>query len=290
MMRFVSPLRSISLVAVALLAFASTGCSKFDVVNATVTKHGYVLTRDVPYGDGPRQKLDVYRPPHPNGRLIVFFYGGSWVTGEKADYRFVGQALASKGFVAVLPDYRVYPQVTFPAFVEDGARAIRWAHDHAAEFGADPAHLYLMGHSAGAHIALLLALDAHYLRDVGLDRSAIRAAAGLSGPYDFIPDHDARPAFGMSQAKDAKPDPKIEPVTFADGHAPPILLIHGLKDRLVGPQNSATLAQRIRAAGGQVTYLAYPTLDHKGTVLALAASFRWLAPVLCDTTRYFDQH
>lgn len=289
-MSIASPPRLFAFACLALLVVNSTACTKFDFVNATVTKRGYDLTRDIPYGDQPRQTLDVYRPPHPNGGLVVFFYGGSWVAGDKHDYRFVGQALASKGFVAVLPDYRVYPQVTFPGFVEDGARAVRWAHDHAAEFGADPARLDLMGHSAGAHIAMLLALDPHYLRGVGLERSAIRAVAGLSGPYDFIPGPDTRPVFAMSEAKDATPDPKIEPLTFADGHAPPILLIHGLKDHLVGSQNSATLARRIRAGGGQVTYLAYPTLDHKGTVLALAASFRWLAPVLGDTTRYFDQH
>jgi acetyl esterase/lipase len=284
-------LRPVSWCFFALLTLTSTACTKFDFVNATVTKHGYALTRDIRYGDQPRQQLDVYRPPHPNGGVVVFFYGGSWLAGEKGDYRFVGQALTSRGFVAVLPDYRLYPQVKFPAFLQDGAKAVRWAHDHAAQFGADPHRLYLMGHSAGAYIAVMLALDADYLHAIGLEpSSAVRAVAGLSGPYEFNPGPDTRPVFGMSQAEDAKPDPQIEPVTFANGRSPPVLLIHGLDDHLVDPDNSATLSHRIRDDGGKATFLAYPTLDHKGTVLALAASFRWLAPVLCDTTRYFNHH
>jgi len=161
------------------LALVLPGCTKFDVLNATVPPLGYCRTSGLAYGESPRQKLDVYEPSQKLDRaapVVVFFYGGSWQFGERRNYRFVGQALADHGIVAVLPDYRLYPEVTFPGFVEDGAKAVRWTHDNIARFGGDPSRVFLMGHSAGAHIATLLALDEHYLKDVGLMLEAAEAA------------------------------------------------------------------------------------------------------------------
>jgi acetyl esterase/lipase len=146
------------LVLVAAAAFCLTGCTGLQLLNATVSHRGYVRTANIAYGPDPRQKLDVYLPKQmsPNAKVVIFFYGGSWREGSKADYRFVAQALTSRGFIVVLPDYRLYPQVTFPAFVEDGASAVRWVRDNISNFGGDTNQLYLMGHSAGSHIAALL--------------------------------------------------------------------------------------------------------------------------------------
>jgi acetyl esterase/lipase len=296
--------RSPLLLCLVLLAAALTtgGCTDFDLLDAAVPDCGYVRTRDVSYGPLPRQKLDVYRPTRPvpaappgtggrssaraGARVVVFFHGGAWRAGDKDDYRFVGQALASRGFVVVLPNYRLYPLASFPAFVEDAALAVRWARDNAAQFGGDPDHLYLMGHSAGAHIGALLTLDGRYLQAVGLDRSALRGTAALSGPYDFDPAPDDRALFGMKQT-DAAPPVRIEPIRFVDGREPPMLLIHGLKDKVVGPEQAERLAERIRAAGGEVRLIEYPDRAHVGVVLALAWPFRWLAPVLDDCTAFF---
>jgi len=270
---------------------ALTGCTKFDVLNAIVPHGGYERTSSLAYGGLPRQTLDVYRPckPDPDGRVVIFFYGGDWQTGAKGDYRFVAQALTSRGFIAVMPDYRLYPSVTFPAFVRDGALSVKWVHEHIALFGGNPSRVYLMGHSAGAHIVALLTLDGEYLKQVGLDRSAIRATASLSGPYDFVPATSDLAVFGMS-SQSQTPNPRIEPINFVDGHAPPMLLIHGLCDETVDPSNSTRLAERIRKAGGQVQYISYPNRGHVGIVLALAWPFRWLAPVLRDATTYFREH
>ena len=111
--------------------------------------------RDVAYGRGPRQRLDVYAPRRREGRaaVAVFFYGGSWDSGRRQDYGWVGQALASRGFLTVIADYGLYPQVRFPGFLEDGARAVRGAQDHAEAFGGDPKRIVLVGHSAGAYNA-----------------------------------------------------------------------------------------------------------------------------------------
>jgi acetyl esterase/lipase len=123
-----------------LILIASPGCTRFDLLNATVPSCSYTCTRDIAYGDQPRQKLDVYRPKHAAvpAAVVVFFYGGDWQTGGKGDYSFAAEALTSRGFVAVLPDYRLYPVVRFPAFVKDGASAVRWVRDNISGFGGDP--------------------------------------------------------------------------------------------------------------------------------------------------------
>jgi acetyl esterase/lipase len=268
-----------------------TGCTGLQLLNATVSHFGYMRTTDISYGDDPRQKLDVYLPKQmsPNAKVVIFFYGGSWREGSKADYRFVAQALTSRGFIVVLPDYRLYPQVIFPAFVEDGASAVRWVRDNISTYGGGTNRLYLMGHSAGSHIAALLTLDAHYLKNVGLDRNVIRATATLSGPYDFTPNPWDRPVFGMA-TNQTEIDPKIEPITFVDGKEPPMLLVQGLRDKIVAPSNAVNLAARIREAGGEVEYITYPKRGHASVVVALASPYHWLAPVLKDVTDYFDQH
>jgi len=276
----------IMLYAVSLLALGS-GCTPFQLLDATIPRWGSARWANVAYGPLGRQKLDVYRPHGvaPGASVVIFFYGGDWQRGSKDGYRFVAQALTSQGFVAVLPDYGLYPDVTFPAFVEDGALAVRWVHDHAREIGGDPARIYLMGHSAGAHIVALLTLDEHYLKNVGLDRDAVRATVGLSGPYDFVPPPYDRGVFGMSRSS-TQPDAQIEPIHFVDGHEPPMLLIQGERDTTVNPSNSIKLAARIRAAGGDVKLILYPKVDHVGVVFALAWPFRWIAPTLRDATGF----
>jgi acetyl esterase/lipase len=134
-------------------------------------------------------------------------------------------------------------------------------HDNISRFGGDTNRLYLVGHSAGAQIAALLTLDGHYLADAGLERKVIRATAGLSGPYDFIPNAKDRPVFGMT-TNDSVINPKIEPINFVDGHEPPMLLIQGLRDKIVNPANTKNLAARIREKGGQVEVITYSNRAH----------------------------
>ncbi len=274
-----------------LSLLALTGCTNFQYLNFTLSHRGYVPTRNVAFGADARQKLDVFVPASvkPNGKVVVFFYGGSWRVGSKADYRFVAQALTSRGFIAVVPDYRLYPQVTFPAFIEDGAAAVRWTRDHIGAYGGDTNQIYLMGHSAGSHTAALLTLDEHYLKAVGLDRNIIRATAGLSGPYDFASLPENRAVFGRA-ANDPTIDPKIEPITFVNGKEPPMLVVHGLKDTIVDPSNSLSLVTHIRQAGGNVEYITYPNRGHGGVVIALAWPNQWMCPVLDDVTDYFNRY
>jgi len=291
-----SPVRTVELFTISrsliilLSIVATAGCTKFDLLNATIPSCGYIRTSNLAYADLPRQKLDVYVPRHakPNTPVIVFFYGGDWQNGSKGDYRFVAEAITSRGFIAVLPDYRLYPTAAFPAFMTDAALAVAWVHANIASYGGDPQRIFLAGHSAGGHIVALLMLDKRYLQNVGLNRDVIRATAGLSGPYDFVPSPSDRGVFSM-RANDTTPPPDIEPINFVDGTAPSMLLIQGLSDPTVDPQNAFELAAKIRSAGGNVQCITYPGVGHVGVVLSFAWPFRWLAPTLRDMTDYFAQ-
>jgi acetyl esterase/lipase len=243
------------------------------------------VAHDVAYGDGPRRKLDVYAPADAPTALpvIVFIYGGSWATGDKDDYEFLGAALASRGFVTVVPDYRLVPDVRFPNFVEDCAAAVRWVSDHVAEYGGDGRRIVLVGHSAGGYNAVMLALAGDYLRLAGVAAGSIRGAVGLAGPYDFLPFDVAatRNAFGQA------PDPQLtQPVHFARADAPPLLLLWGADDDTVGPRNLESLARVQRAAGGRVETKIYENVDHVDILLALSRPFRGRAPVLDDVTAF----
>lgn len=245
---------------------------------------GRLAAHDIAYGEGSRRQLDLYAPRRRDGRtrlpIIAFFYGGNWASGLKQGYGFVGRALAARGYLVAIPDYRLVPEVRFPAFVEDGAAAVEWIVANAAEQGGDPQCIVLMGHSAGAHIAAMLALDPQWL---GEARRSVRGLIGLAGPYDFLPlaGPVTRAAFG--QARDLA---STQPVNFAAPGAPPALLLHGGGDRTVLPRNSRELARRLAAAGGDSRLKIYPQLGHISILTALALPFRYRAPVLADATAF----
>lgn len=268
------------------LGLGAAGCSPLRVFSTLTPKDGGVrmAARGIAYGADPRQALDLYAPVGDGVRpLAVFFYGGSWSSGDRGDYGWVGRALAAQGFLVAVPDYRLVPSVRFPAFVEDGAAATATARAEAARHGGDPHRVFLVGHSAGAYIALQLALDRSFLDAAGVPEGAIRGAAGLAGPYDFHPfDAEASvAAFGQA------PEPRrTQPINFARGDAPPLWLATGDADETVRPRNSFALAERVRAAGGRAEVKVYPGLDHIGVLLALSRPFRGRAPVLRDLTAF----
>lgn len=266
------------------------GCSPLSALNALSPSEGAAQgVSGASYGPDPRQKLDVYRPAASTAKrpVVVFFYGGSWKNGDRADYGFVGRALASRGFVTVVADYRLVPQVRYPAFVEDGASAVRWTRDNIATYGGDPGKIFLMGHSAGAYNAMMVALDPSLLARAGVPRSAIKGVAGLSGPYDFLPldVRATREAFGQW--------PKLsetQPISYASRGAPPVFVAHGTADTLVYPKNTIALAQKLRASGARVEERLYEGVGHPGTLVALSRPFRSGAPVLDDVVDFFNRH
>lgn len=272
-----------------LLSALAGGCAPVDLLNATIPRGGVAITRDIAYGQGPRERLDIYRPKAGGaGRPVaVFFHGGGWRSGRKGDYLFVAAALARRGIVTVVPEYRLYPQARFPDFLRDCAGAVAWTLSHAAEYGGDAHRVSLVGHSAGAYNAAMLALDPALLRDAGASRARLAGMVGLAGPYDFLPitDPDVVPVFAG-----AGEDPASQPVSHADGRNPPLLLLSGDADRVVRPRNSLALASRVRQAGGAATLRIYRGIGHVGIVTAFAPLFRGRAPVLDDVAAFVAAH
>ncbi|WP_309682075.1 alpha/beta hydrolase [Polaromonas sp.] len=270
----------------AMLPALLTACSGVDLLNATVATDSYRRTEGLAYGEHARQRLDVYQPKDPvsNAPLVVFFYGGSWSSGERADYRFVGEALASRGIVTVIADYRLSPAFRYPAFVQDSAGAVRWAFDHAADYGASPARLFVMGHSAGAYNAAMVALDARWLAARGLQPSRLAGWIGLAGPYDFLPIVDAQTRVAFDWP--ATPADS-QPLSHASRASPPALLLAPVKDSSVNPQRSTVaMARRLKAQGVRVESELFDGVGHVSLLAAMASVLRSRAPVLARVTAF----
>jgi len=278
------PVRTL-LLAAATSLISACQATFFGGVNLFASNDGIVVERDVTFAAGLDLALDVYRPERPGAHapVVVFFYGGSWRSGQRSWVAFVGRALARRGAIVVIPDYRKAPDVMFPAFIGDAAKAVVWAKNNATRLGGRPDHLYVMGHSAGAHVAAMLATDARFLAQEGMKPLNLAGMIGLAGPYDFLPITSRKllEVFGPPAGHAAS-----QPINFVDGDEPPFLLLHGTDDSVVWPRNSERLATRLRAAGVPVEVTLYPDLGHPGILLALSPRTHISTPVLDDISRY----
>jgi acetyl esterase/lipase len=281
------------LVGLALLA-GLAAAFPLSTINALTPSGTYRKQADLAYGDNPRQRLDVYVPADagqdiagsPGKPVVVFFYGGSWNSGDRADYAFVGEALAARGMVTVIADYRLYPEVRYPDFLDDSGRAVAWALREIGKFGGDPGRLFIMGHSAGAYNAAMVALDRRWLADTGEpDRATqrIRGLIGLAGPYDFLPIENpaVKPVFFHPDTP-----PESQPVRHVTPSAPPALLIAPRNDRLVDPQrNTGSLAQGLREANVPVKEIYFDRVNH----ITLVGTFAWPLRSLAPTIDMIDE-
>jgi len=252
-----------------LFLLIGTGCSPMKLVNSSFFQERTATVSEEQYGSLNRQQMDIYYPQQirVGAPVIVFFYGGSWKRGQKENYAFVGHALSRKGYVVAIPDYRLYPEVVFPAFVEDGARAVIWLSENLDQASNG---VVVMGHSAGAHLAALVAFDGDYLQAQGKSQSLIRGMIGLAGPYGFDPRkyRSTRPIF-----PETIPVEKTQPVNYACNSRIPVLLLHGADDSVVITENSRALGQKVRECGGQVSFVKLDDVGHFAIVLGLADSF-----------------
>jgi acetyl esterase/lipase len=279
------------LAGLSLVVAGLAACSPIAALNAVARSDTYRPTNDVAYGPLARQKLDIYRPtttaPAAGFPVVVFFYGGSWTSGDRADYRFVGEALAARGVLALVADYRLYPEVRYPAFLEDSAVALAWGLEHARTLGGDPRRVFVMGHSAGGYNAAMLALDPRWLAATGHRPAELAGWIGLAGPYEFLPlgpDSPARPVF-------FHPDypPGTQPIDHATAGSPRAFLAAPANDRVVSPERSTrAMAARLRAAGVPVEMTLYDGVSHALLVGAFARPLRGLAPVLDDVTAWIS--
>lgn len=290
--RRLNPLLKIPAAAAGLLALA--GCSPAGLLTGLdrllAPSEATKVAKGVAYGPLDRQKLDIWAPRERSAELrpvVVFLYGGGWVEGERSDYGFAGAAYADEGFITVVPDYRQVPSVQFPAFVQDSARAVKWASENIGRYGGDPNRITLAGHSAGAYNAAMIALDPRFLEEAGAEPGLVRAAALLSGPTDFYP-------FTEKRGRDALgnwPRPaETQPITFARAGAPPLFLAHGTSDEIVQPRNSVVLAQRLNQLGAPVELRLYEGASHVDVIKSLAHPFRGTTPVLEQSAEFLRRH
>lgn len=304
------PIKRVFKMLSACMLVGLAGCSPLKVINAITPTGGYDKQQDIAYGSDPRQRLDIYTPHDANAAapVVLFFYGGTWTTGAREDYKFVGQALASRGIVAVVADYRLYPQVRYPGILQDSAHALAWTLSNISRFGGDPDHVFVMGHSAGAYNAAMIALDNSWLmqaenkQDVPKDaaqnfsqnqqatrqstfKNPIRGWIGLAGPYDFLPieNPEAKPVFFFPNSP-----PESQPINHVTAAAPRALLIAALNDKLVNPQrNTRGMTEKLRAVGVKVETIYYDRyLSHPTLVATLAWPLRWWAPVLDNVEQF----
>ncbi len=273
-----------------IICLAISGCTKviFATANAPKVAFDGEIIHDIAYGSGQEQTLDIYVPESAKqGSLpvVVFFHGGRWTFGNKQQYAFVGISLAKLGYIAVLPNTRLYPEVKFPTFVDDGAAAVAWVYKNIEQYGGNQ-NLFISGHSSGAHIGALIVANDEYLSAEGLSNQIINAFAGMAGPYDFEPKaKDLKDMFGPPSNY-----PNMAVTTFIEGNEPPMLLLYSKDDDTVHIRNLQKLRSKIQSENGIVKTIMYETGEHTGTV----AAFSWAnpsdLPVERDIDQFFNQY
>lgn len=287
------PARTFGLLALALLAAALllAACSPVAGLNALAPRDTYRPTFDVGYGPLARQRLDVYAPvaaaPAAGWPVVVFFYGGSWTSGERADYRFVGEALAAQGVLTLVADYRLHPEVRYPSFLEDSALALAWGLERARGLGGDPKRVFVMGHSAGGYNAAMLALDPRWLGGTGHAPAELAGWIGLAGAYEFLPlgpDSPARPVFHHPDYPAG-----TQPIDYPGPGSRRAFLAVPRRDEVVSPERSTlAMAKKLGELGVPVELKVYDGVSHALLIGAFGRPLRGLAPVLADVVAWIS--
>ncbi len=230
------------------------------------------VRRDLVYREGPEEdsakhKLDVYLPKgRTNAPVLFFIHGGAWKTGDRSLYSPVGNRYARAGLVTVVPSYRLAPKHPHPAQIEDVAAAFAWAIGHVTEMGGDTNRIYLEGHSAGAHLVALLALDPRYLAAHGLAPRCIRGVLAFSGAYDLTIGEGQDSVFGS----DPEARRQASPLYHVKAGAPPFLVSYCEWDYFTLPAQARNFHRALQQAGVRSELLYVPGQSHISEMLAIA--------------------
>ncbi len=251
----------ISFVSIVMIS-PSAKTKAMSLVSQLVANQNISVQKNISYGPLNRQSLDHYQPKTGSTQkpILIFYYGGGWESGEKSIYHFIGAELASKGFDVIIPDYRLFPEVKFPKFINDAALAYNWVWQHLAQKNERP--IVLIGHSAGAHIAALMAYDQTYLNKFSSAANPKFKPAGFigfAGPYAFNPVtwHTTKDIFSTTKNEDL-----ARPVAFINSKSPTSLLFHGEEDTVVKKWNMETLTKALKANKVEVEANLLPGISH----------------------------
>jgi len=272
-----------------IACFGLVSCTSLGVLNAVAPKDDNTLevVTGISYGSHRRQQLDIYLPKDVDelAPVTMFLYGGSWINGKRQDYAFVGHAFNTKGYITVLPDYRLVPEIRYPEFLIDNANALRWVYGRIEQYGGDQNRIFVVGHSAGAYNGVMLGLADALFSAHDLDLPVISGFAGLAGPYDFLP-------LAFDSTKDAFGEvfdlPSTQPVNLVSSSAPPMILITGTDDKLVLPKHSFSLHDSATSKGAESTLVTYQDVGHIALLLSLSKSFRSNTTALEDVVNFFQ--
>ena len=272
-----------------------SGCAQLisGVLNNQAITGDYTRAANVAYGAHAQNKMDIYSPieasvSNKGKPVIVFFYGGCW--GEcnhlkRSNYLFVAQSFASRGFVTVIAGFRQYPEVKFEGIMSDASNVMRWTSQNILKYGGDPKRIIVMGHSSGAHIAAMLALNPSYLED-GV-RKNIHGFVGLAGPYDFLP-LDKPYLRQLFSAKENYAG--SQPINFVSPKSPPLLILQGMRYNRVDQKNALNLSKKAKSMNVEQQLILYPGQDHVGILAALSRALQGQYTVLNDILKFIRQH
>lgn len=289
-----------SLAAMATLGFAAQqaqAVSALSILNSVSPSGGVGVTKDILYGDKPLQDLDIYYPKplaqamqassniKHSYPMIVFVHGGSWESGNKEQYAFVGQSLAQAGYITAVINYRKAPEHVYPDYVEDTAQAIAWSYNNAADLHADPQRFAVIGHSAGAFNAIAAVANEDFLAPYNVSPSDISAVIGIAGPYSY----DFRQYGGSTAfADDATPD-EVMPDRHIKGQQPPYLFLTAENDKVVHERNTIKMTQALRDYGAAVETSEIKGASHATSIAAMASPLRWLNDVRVQVLSHLDK-
>ncbi len=271
------------------------GCTRSSLflANSLAKLDNYTLIENIPYKKGQLNSLDIYIPDSSKQQnnllpVVIFFYGGCWggcPTFGKTYYQFVGQAISSKNFIAVIGDYRRFPEVRFQGIIQDSQQIVTWVKQNIDRYSGEPNHLFLMGHSSGAHLAAMLAVDKSQLNTETYQ--SIKGFIGLAGAYDFLPLTESyqKTLFGPAEKY-----PESQPINFVTGSEPPVLLLHGRRDTTTLPENSMNLSKKIKQSGGYSRLKLYKGMNHTDILSALALPFQETETVLSDISHFITEY
>ncbi|MBB3107876.1 acetyl esterase/lipase [Psychrobacter luti] len=287
---------------IALATQQAQALSALAIVNGITSNGGVGVSKNILYGDEPNQDLDIYYPKpltkamksknvtddnaiNDSYPMVVFVHGGSWESGNKDEYAFVGQSLAQAGYVTAVINYRKAPEHVYPDYVQDAAQAIAWSYNNAKSLHADPKRLAVIGHSAGAFNAVAAVANEDFLAPYGVKPKDIAAVIGIAGPYSYdFRKFSSRTAFGPDETPETvMPDRQIK------GKQPPYLLLTAEKDKVVHVTNTIKMTQALKVAGVKVETGEIAGASHATSIGAMAPPLRWVNDVRAQVLSYLDK-